>query len=90
MVAENNITNILRVEKEALAALESINDPEQLEEWRISYLGRRSTLTQILRALKDLSIDEKRKVGATANSVKGLLEEKLAYRDERLRNATDR
>ena len=88
MVAENNITNILRVEKEALAALESINDPEQLEEWRISYLGRRSTLTQILRALKDLSIDEKRKVGATANSVKGLLEEKLAYRDERLRNAT--
>lgn len=88
MVGENNINNILMVEKEALTALESISDPEQLEEWRIFYLGRRSALTQILRALKDLPIDEKRKVGAAANSVKELLEEKLTYRDERLRNAT--
>ena len=88
MVDENNINNIFRVEKEALTALESINDTEQLEEWRILYLGRRSTLTQILRALRELSIDEKQKVGAAANSVKRLLEEKLAYHDQRFRDAT--
>ena len=39
MVDENNITNILRVEKEALTALESISDPGLLEEWRIFILA---------------------------------------------------
>ena len=73
------------VRSQAIQELESAADPDELERWRIAYLGRRGRLTQVLRGVGSLSPDDRRKVGAAANTVKTLLEDSLAQRQEALR-----
>ncbi len=65
------------LETGALDELQSLAAADQLENWRLSYLGRKGRLTGILRGLKDLSPDERRLVGAQANTVKARLETAL-------------
>jgi phenylalanyl-tRNA synthetase alpha chain len=65
----------LRVQ--ALEELNKIGNPRELELWRIRYLGKKSNLTQILRSLAALPLEERREVGAQANEVKRTLESSL-------------
>ena len=60
---------------------------EELENWRVLYLGRKSRLTSILRSLKELPEEERRRVGALANKARALLEQALAEKEERLRES---
>jgi len=62
---------------QALDELRTINEPGKLELWRVRYLGKKSALTQILRSLATLPVEERRKVGAQANEVKRRLESRL-------------
>lgn len=48
---------------------------ELLNSVRIRYLGRKGELTKILRSLKDLSLEERRRIGAEANLLKKELED---------------
>jgi phenylalanyl-tRNA synthetase alpha chain len=70
-----------QIKKQALNDLQelmdkklSINLEENLRALHIKYLGRKSELSQILRNLKDLNVEEKKEIGALANSVKKELE----------------
>ena len=74
------------VKAKALQELESATNSEQLEQWRISYLGRSGVLTQILRGLGSLPSDDRRLVGAAANQAKSLLEDRLAAREKDLKD----
>ncbi len=47
-------TQIEELESKALADVQVAEDLEALDEWRVSYLGRRGELTQILRGLGSL------------------------------------
>ena len=76
-----------QVSSRALQELESAAGLEELEQWRVTYLGRAGRLTQLLRGLSSLSPDERRQVGAAANQAKTLLEESLAGRQRALREA---
>ena len=69
----------------ATSELDSINKPSDLEAWRIRYLGRKSALTQILRGLATLPLEEKRLVGAAANELRVALEQSLIHKEEVLR-----
>ena len=57
-----------------LAALDNVKDDQGLEELRVEYLGRKGKLGDILKGLKDLSVEEKKDIGAFANTVKAELE----------------
>ncbi len=57
---------------------------EELEAWRIRYLGKKSDLIQTLRSLATLSLKERRVVGARANEVKKALETSLAEKKQGL------
>ncbi len=57
---------------------------EELEAWRVRYLGRKSTIVQALRSLATLSLEERRIIGARANEVKVALETALAERKHAL------
>jgi phenylalanyl-tRNA synthetase alpha chain len=76
---------IEEIKTEALKQLGGINDSKELETWRVQYLGKKSPLTQILRGLTELSIEERKAVGAAANQLKKLLEENAAQKDQSLR-----
>lgn len=58
--------------------LGKITDVNDLEAWRIRYLGRKGSLIQILRSLAALPLEERRAIGARANEVKNNLEAAFA------------
>lgn len=71
----------------AVAELAPLDRLEDLENWRVSYLGRRGTLTTMLRGLSSLDLDQRREIGALANRAKQQLEEKLTGRIDEIKNA---
>ncbi len=70
----------------ASAELDRLENLEAVDLWRVSYLGRRGTLTTVLRGLSSLEVGERRTVGALANQAKNTLEERL---EERLRQINE-
>ena len=64
----------------ASAELESIQDLEALDQWRVLYLGRRGALTMVLRGLASIEVSERKAVGALANQAKTTLEDRLKER----------
>ena len=71
----------------AIEELNSINNPSDLEAWRIRYLGRKSALTQILRGLASLPLEEKRAIGAAANELKAFLDKSLEQKQEAVKES---
>ncbi len=76
------IGELKEIETRARAELAAIEDEESLDRWRVAYLGRKGSLTLLLRGLTDLPLEERRSTGATANRLKRELEEALAARRE--------
>jgi len=68
---------IEEIKKAALKEIEVLIDLKNLEALKIKYLGRKGELTEVLRSLKDLSLDERRKIGPLAQKLKKELEEKI-------------
>ena len=67
--------------------LENITDIKELDSWRVRYLGKKSSLTVMLRSLMTLPLDERKTVGARANQVKTDLEDSLQQKEQSLREA---
>lgn len=70
--------------REAESAIASAATPDELEELRVRYLGRKSELTQTLRGIGELPPEQRGPVGKTANAVRAALEELLGRRTEEL------
>lgn len=77
-----------RLETDAVAALASVQDLSQLEDWRVRYLGKKSTLTNALRAVATLPSEERKEYGARANAVKMGLQRRFSALQEALNAAT--
>ena len=71
----------------ASAELERLENLEAVDQWRVSYLGRRGMLTTVLRGLSSLEVEERRTVGALANQAKNTLEERLEERVRQINEA---
>ncbi len=69
----------------ALSELEPLAGPEALEQWRVSYLGRKGSLTQLLRGVSSLPVEERREAGSAANRAKNRLEGALSDKEEALK-----
>ena len=72
--------------EEAVGELEAIHDLDALEAWRLTYLGRRGQLTQFLRGISQLPMEQRRTAGALANEAKTDLEGRL---EERAKHIND-
>ena len=85
-MSETPLLNELnQLSQEAQRVLESAAGEAELESWRVAYLGRRGRLTLLLRQLGSLSVEERRSVGAEANRVKSVLEERFQERNQGLK-----
>lgn len=69
--------------------ISSANTLTELEDLRVFYLGKKSEFNDILKGLKDLSTEEKRKVGPSANETKKGIQEALENRLMELEEAED-
>ena len=72
---------------QAVDELARLEKPVELESWRVCYLGKKSRLTQVLRGIASLPLDERRQIGAQANRIKVDLELRLQEKQDSLREA---
>ena len=75
------------LETQAYAELAIANTPTKLEEWRVRYLGKKSRLTEILRGLAALSIEERKEAGSVSNALKLKLEVAFKQKEDSLRES---
>jgi len=62
-------------------------DLSALEAIRVAYLGKKGSITELLKGMKDLSNEEKKAFGQDVNILKNEAAEKIAARGEELREA---
>jgi phenylalanyl-tRNA synthetase alpha chain len=77
--------NALR--EELLAAVESIDSAEALEELRVSTLGKKGRITGLMKTLGQLSPDERREAGQALNAVKDAVAAAIKAREATLGDA---
>lgn len=70
--------------EQALREVEAAPDPQQLQDIRVRYLGKRGMVTQELKRLGALRPDERREVGQRINRLKSVLEKAIHERREAL------
>jgi phenylalanyl-tRNA synthetase alpha chain len=76
---------LAELREQALAELTDTNSTAELESWRVRYAGKKSRLTEILRGLAALSIEERKEVGAQSNTLKIELEAAFKLKEDSLR-----
>lgn len=65
---------LLALQEEALQELSRVETPQQLNELRVKYMGKKGPLTEILRGMGALSAEERPLIGQVANEVRGAIE----------------
>jgi phenylalanyl-tRNA synthetase alpha chain len=78
------VERIEALQREAEAAIADVAGSDELEELRVRYLGRRSELNSILRAIGELPASERGSVGSAANRAREALEDAIAARRSEL------
>ena len=66
-----------KIKEEALRQIESSEALEKLNDIRVSYLGKKGELTNLLKSMKDVAPEDRPKVGQMDNDVRGLIEGRL-------------
>jgi phenylalanyl-tRNA synthetase alpha chain len=59
-----------QIGKEALESLKSVTNPAELEEFRIRFLARKGTVTDMLSKIGSFPAEQKKEAGALANRIK--------------------
>ena len=80
-------SQIESLQSKALSELESVSSLEALDEWRVSFLGRRGELTQLLRGVGSLPREDRPAAGAAANALRQTLQDAMTSAEDSLKRA---
>ncbi|MCT8395599.1 phenylalanine--tRNA ligase subunit alpha [Weissella soli] len=72
---------------QAVAEITAAEDLKKLNDVRVSWLGKKGPLTEVLRGMKDLTPEERPVIGSLANDVRDTLTKTIAMRQEKLEAA---
>lgn len=73
------------IEKEAVEQLRSAENLRELDSIRVKYLGKKGTLTEVLRGMKDVAPEDRPAIGKLTNQVKGNITSELELVTENLK-----
>ncbi len=76
-----------QMQDKALAELAAVADSEQLQAFKVRYLGRKGELTSIMKGVGGLSLQERPLIGQIVNSVRDILEEQIELLSLRLKES---
>ena len=62
------------LQREASSSIKNISSKEEIENWRIDYLGRKGKISDFFQTFKNLKSKEKNELGSLANNIKNTLE----------------
>lgn len=81
----SGINDIEALKAEAVSAIESAASQNDLDSISSKYLGRKGIITSILKSLKDLPLEERKKIGGAANKLKAALERDVRAASEKFK-----
>lgn len=76
-----------QLQLEALEKIQAANDLKSLNEIRVSYLGKKGPITEVLRGMGKLSAEERPLMGALANEVRESIATSISAKQEGLEEA---
>ncbi|MBB3046748.1 phenylalanyl-tRNA synthetase alpha chain [Litorivivens lipolytica] len=79
--------NLEALADEASQKIQAASDARALDDVRVEYLGKKGSITALLKGLGGLSAEERPKAGAEINRVKALLSDQIQARKTDLENA---
>ena len=79
--------SVEQLREAAVSALNSADSSEQIESWRVDFLGRKGRLTALLRGLGSLEIEDRKIVGAAANLLRADLDSLYEERERDARSS---
>ena len=79
--------SVEQLREAAVSALNSADSSDQIESWRVDFLGRKGRLTALLRGLGSLEIEERKIVGAAANLLGADLDSLYEKREREARSS---
>ena len=74
LALKNNKTYLENLQLEATNSIKTISSEEDIENWRIDYIGRKGKISIFFQSFKDLKSEEKNELGSLANKLKNILE----------------
>lgn len=77
-------TKLESLQTEALNEIQAANDLKTLDHVRVAYLGKKGSITEVLRGMKDLDPAERPVIGALANVVRDAIQAALDEQKETL------
>ena len=78
---------IAELKEKLIAELATATELAELENIRVTYLGKKGLITDLLKNMKDLSPEEKKTFGQAVNAIKDEATEKIAVRMKELKEA---
>ena len=76
---------ILELKEKFVSELEKIDNLSDIENIRVSYLGKKGSVTDLLKGMKELSNDERKVFGQKVNELKGLVNQKITEKTQELK-----
>ena len=80
-----------KIREEAIERIKASSDPKKLDEVRVQVLGKKGSLTAILKGIKNVAPEDRPKVGQMVNETRAQIEEMIAEQktqiDAQLRDA---
>ena len=65
------------IRQDVLAALETVQTLKEVEQIRVQQLGKKGPITEVLKNIKNIVPEERPQVGALANELRSVIEEKI-------------
>ncbi|NCN52883.1 phenylalanine--tRNA ligase subunit alpha [Candidatus Wolfebacteria bacterium] len=82
---------IEEIKKKAAKLIKEVKDELTLEKVRVEFLGRKSgEITKLLKSLKNLTIEEKRKMGPLANALKNEVEQAINKKSKDFKSSSNK
>ena len=79
--------NIAELKQEFAAKLAAAESMQTLEEIRVDFLGKKGSVTELLKSMKDMGPEEKKTFGQEVNVLKNELAQAITQKGEELRRA---
>lgn len=77
------IEKLKEIKEKALVEIQNVSDKKSLNEIKVKYLGKQGELTAILRGMRDVSQEDRPKVGALVNEVRSEIESQIEEKENR-------
>ncbi|MEX1997880.1 MAG: phenylalanine--tRNA ligase subunit alpha [Candidatus Andersenbacteria bacterium] len=81
--------DLTKLQHKADHSLAQVTTSRQLEEWRVTYIGRKGLVPKLLRTVKDLPAKKRRLLGQQANELRSRLEQQYQLKQAVLRRDRD-